>query len=243
MPRKYRKVTKKRTYKKRRTVPRKRIRSAPGPFRNISSDPFGASKFCKLHWSQTITLGTPVAGGYTFGPERIFRLNSLYDPDWGIGGHQPYGYDELSALYRKYKVSSVKINVVYTDPTADGMCIGATIQPPQGVAQIEGHLVGTVKERPMSVTRSINNSGTQAGSFTQYQKIQTVSGLTPIQFKADIDTFTGLTGGTGTGDNPAASPFLRLAVANNRSIASTMLVRVTFTFYCQFYERIVLPVS
>jgi hypothetical protein len=35
-----------------------------------------------------------------------FRANSLFDPDVALGGHQPYGYDQLAAMYQKYVVVS-----------------------------------------------------------------------------------------------------------------------------------------
>lgn len=38
----------------------------------------------------------------------VFRINSIYDTDFTALGHQPLGYDEMSALYGKYTVIGVK---------------------------------------------------------------------------------------------------------------------------------------
>jgi len=43
---------------------------------------------------------------------RVFRANGLYDPDATLGaGHQPYGFDQLMALYNRYVVLGAKITV------------------------------------------------------------------------------------------------------------------------------------
>ena len=38
-----------------------------------------------------------------------FRLNSLYDLDYTYAGHQPYGYDQLAAIFNKYQVTAIKM--------------------------------------------------------------------------------------------------------------------------------------
>jgi hypothetical protein len=40
----------------------------------------------------------------TVGTQSTFRLNSIFDPNAAVGGHQPYGYDQLAALYNRYRV-------------------------------------------------------------------------------------------------------------------------------------------
>jgi len=36
-----------------------------------------------------------------------FRINSIFDPDFEIGGHQPGGHDQLAQFYGKYRVYSM----------------------------------------------------------------------------------------------------------------------------------------
>lgn len=43
---------------------------------------------------------------------KLFRGNSCYDPDYDVGGVQPYGYDQLCpAFYQRYCVKGSKITV------------------------------------------------------------------------------------------------------------------------------------
>lgn len=41
----------------------------------------------------------------------IFSANGLYDPDVSIGGHQPFGFDQIMAFYNRYTVLSARITV------------------------------------------------------------------------------------------------------------------------------------
>lgn len=49
----------------------------------------------------------------------LFRANSVYDPDYTGAGHQPYGFDQLSAIYNHYEVISSYITVTAT-PSSPG---------------------------------------------------------------------------------------------------------------------------
>jgi len=40
-----------------------------------------------------------------------FRANGMYDPNVAIGGHQPYGFDQWCAMYRRFCVHSSTIDV------------------------------------------------------------------------------------------------------------------------------------
>lgn len=59
---------------------------------------------------------------------RVFRLNSCYDPDAAIGGHQPLGFDEMSKFYHNYTVIGCKATISFsnTDGT-DAQYVGAFI--------------------------------------------------------------------------------------------------------------------
>ncbi len=52
------------------------------------------------------------------GSNQVFRLNSIFDPNAAVGGTQPYGYDQLSALYNRYRVLKTKWRVDFMASTA-----------------------------------------------------------------------------------------------------------------------------
>jgi hypothetical protein len=48
-----------------------------------------------------------------------FRGNSVYDPDYTYTGHQPVGFDELSAFYDHYRVTSSHMEAFCSSLTAN----------------------------------------------------------------------------------------------------------------------------
>lgn len=50
--------------------------------------------------------------------EKVFRLNSMYDPDYSGVGSQPLGYDQWTAFYQRYKVLGVKYKCSFAAPTS-----------------------------------------------------------------------------------------------------------------------------
>lgn len=61
----------------------------------------------KLMYSQRVSL-TSTAGAIT---SQLFSGNGLYDPDVSGTGSQPEGFDQMMALYGRYRVYSSKIKV------------------------------------------------------------------------------------------------------------------------------------
>lgn len=62
----------------------------------------------KLRYVDHVTLTLPVGGAAV---SNSFRANDLYDPYSGAGGHQPMGFDMLSAHYDHFVVIGSKITV------------------------------------------------------------------------------------------------------------------------------------
>lgn len=75
----------------------------------------------KLKYSSTFNLSA-------ISPTWNWNLNSLYDPDRAGLGHQPYGFDQLAALYNRYRVISCSyvISGVSTDGPTVPIRIAAT---------------------------------------------------------------------------------------------------------------------
>lgn len=235
---------KRRVYRKLPRVIKRRIAAMPvarplkGPFSSYGRhDPFKPYYSARLHYSDDISLSAP-ATVYQFGTDYIFRLNSLYDPNETSTGHQPYGFDQLAALYRNYKVNAVLINVQFYDPSADGTVVAMELIPPGGTGTLAGKEVGFIRERPMAIVRTLNNTGSQRVNIKQYVPISTVSGVTPLQFKSNQEDFQALVGA-----NPVKMPRLQLAACSPDGTAKTVRARVSFVFYCTFFERVIQSVS
>jgi len=81
------------------------------PTTAIMRSPYGTiqpdRQFVKLKYSETVNVHETVIGPY----EYVFRLNSIFDPDTSVGGHQPYGYDQYMSKYQKQRVLGSRITV------------------------------------------------------------------------------------------------------------------------------------
>lgn len=233
-PRKPRKPRKKRVSKR----PFKRHQRMTGPFHNyISGDPFKPKMTVKLHYSETFTFTTGTLGVY--GTQQSMLLNSLFDPNETGTGHQPYGFDQLTLLYRRYKVNAVLIELVFTDPSNDGMVVAAQLLPPFGLNTLTGAAIDSVKERPMAVTRSINNSGRQTVIIKQYVPMYALMGISELQFKAEMTDFS-----AGMGATPPQSGRIRFSAGSLRGTAGhTIICRCAITYYSTIYDRVVLAQS
>lgn len=58
----------------------------------------------------------PAPGGVP--AHRVWRANSVFDPDFTLGGHQARGFDQYIAMYDRYTVTGATIKV-YADNNAE----------------------------------------------------------------------------------------------------------------------------
>ena len=65
-----------------------------------SISPIPARQIVKMKYATAAEFNVVTAYNYQF------NLNSIFDPDRTAGGHQPYGHDQLAALYNRYRVIS-----------------------------------------------------------------------------------------------------------------------------------------
>lgn len=71
---------------------------------------FGSSKMVKLRYASAFSMTIPADGNLQI---KRYRANSVYDPDWNTGGHQPMNFDTYAALYHKYTVLGSKLTMKY----------------------------------------------------------------------------------------------------------------------------------
>jgi hypothetical protein len=62
----------------------------------------------KHKYVELISLTTNGLGTFN---NYIYRANSLYDPRFNAGGHQPSGFDQTAIFYNKYLVTGCSINI------------------------------------------------------------------------------------------------------------------------------------
>ncbi len=204
-----------------------------------SNNPFKPTMYVKQAYSELKAFTTGVAG--IFGTEQVYSVNDLFDPDFSGVGHSPYGRDTLATLYRKYKVLAIKIDIMFTNPSADGLCVGMQLSPPNATAALAGQSINEAGEKQNVQLKYVNNTGRQTVQLGGYFPMHQLAQVSKLQFKANIENFAALAGAS-----PAALfvPHLRIAAADVTGTGGLTIQAVTrLTFYAKWYDRIQLSQS
>lgn len=140
-----------------------------------SLNPLPQRFITKMKYAETVTLNVGTSYAYQF------NLNSIYDPNRTGIGHQPYGHDQLLALYNRYRVIGVKYSIF--------MATGSTGQPlmfsavPANEVQI---FSGTDEARENPRARfAIQMPGGNPVKITGYVSLPSLVGRTKAQYMAD----------------------------------------------------------
>lgn len=106
------KYRKKRTMKRGKNIEYTRVRKFSSPQKLVFNGCMPDNMIVKLKYAQT-ALFTIVSGAPAL---QVFRANSIYDPDFNVGGHQPLGHDQWAGFYKKYVVIGLRV-VARTEAT------------------------------------------------------------------------------------------------------------------------------
>lgn len=73
--------------------------------------------------------GSILAGTSTSIPQRLYRGNSVHDPNGALGGHQAIGHDQMMLFYEHFCVFRSKISVTFHNAGATPVKCGIYIAP------------------------------------------------------------------------------------------------------------------
>jgi len=197
-------------------------------------DPFPPNIRRKFKYCSRHTLYTDASTG-GFGGEQRYSLNSLYDPDVSGGGHQPYGFDQVFALYNKYRVDKVTFRITFTTPgsNADLLC-AAVLTPVSSGSSLSAKSIEYPLEWPNIQHGHLSSAGSRVCYLTGTADLWTIVGVTQQKYVTD-DTFASL-----SSTSPTQAVYMNLAVGSYSgatSEACSMLVELEFDAVA--YDRIV----
>lgn len=200
----------------------------PVPMANNGAFPMVRN--CKLVYGVDIPLTTTTFTGYRL------RLGSLYDPDLTGTGHQPRGFDELAAIYSRYRVygCAVKITSVISSGVAGTAYLCVQPYPLNSTSNPSSFL----EAQEIVNSRIIPISDSRKNVFKAYYPSHVALGVTKREFMNNDDYSAAVT------TNPVNCGVLHIALASpNQTTTCTATINVIMTFYCQFSERGKLPQS
>lgn len=227
----------KRPYRKKTTVRRKapfrRKRHAARSSVMVSHRaPISDRYLCRLKYAEHVTLVTGVAP-----TSQLWRANSLFDPNQTGVGHQPLGFDQLSALYNQYRVYGCKYRITFHNQnTANLINVAVVKKKDNSVSTV----FSTIEEKPYAQTDMLNISlGSHSSrTFTGYASCARMLGVTKNTYNAD-DQFT-----AAVTANPTANPTIQCYVHEIAGLTGyNVHVDVQLEYYCVFFGRVPLTQS
>lgn len=188
---------------------------------NRALKPFAQRYITKLKYAQVNFLN--VAGPTAY----RFRLNSLYDPDFSGTGHQPYGFDQLSPLYNRYRVISCRYVVSAVDQA--GQYITYATLPSN--EQVNAISLSEMRENPRCQFR-VQAPSAAMRPITGNVYLPSLVGRTKAQYMADDRYQSVVT------DNPAEAAILNVYVQRMDEGINTLNVPLTVTleYTVEFFD-------
>lgn len=167
-----------------------------------------------------------------------FNLNSVFDPDRTGVGHQPQQYDQLTGLYNNYIVKACRLDLEFTNPTADGIYVGYNLagrpnqQALSAVDTVSGQTIDVTRERLNCIMKPFNNSGSQTLKFGIYIPIHSLMGISPKLYSDNPELY-----GRDIANNPLSQAIVEVcAWSSIGATAITCTYNMRLTYYTEFYD-------
>lgn len=185
--------------------------------------------FNSVVWSQRIAV-TTIAGGLANTAVEI-SLNGLYDPDITGAGHQPRGFDQWIALYKRYKVYKVDVEMLWDGTAVSQNGCFQVVNPSTYQDQFSGLKTDDFVERSNAgAIRLMDSNEPTTVKFTLY--LPHIVGAKSIDDGMFADNYTG----SATG-NPGNPIYLQLGTTSDAGTASVAAgCRVTVKYYVKWYN-------
>lgn len=223
MPYKTRKFNKKRKYVPRGRRYRKRwnrrttnlVGGSSGPRTGISSRVVTCLKY---HTRNNIALSGGIPNDF------IFRLNSLFDPEYTLAGHQPLYFDQLAAIYSKYRVFKTSYVIKMIMQSDNANTVETSVIPNNDLASYSN--ADLAAENPRAIYRQWNSQTPITIRGSQY--LPALTGRPSSSYRSD-DVYA-----AAVSQNPVET--LGLHIVNISSSTPTITLDVTMKFHCEFFD-------
>lgn len=177
-------------------------------------------------------MSTDTGGGTVVGTQQVMRLNSLYDPDYTGSGHQPYGFDQMSGMYQKYRVDHVDFQVLFTTPGAanDMLCL-ATVAP-NTTSNLTGVAMYAAQERPNSIVGHLSSQGERKCVLNGSFDLHTLCGVPKAKYVAEEQYSAAINA------DPTVVPLLTFAVGSySNAVSQACSVQVVLSYRATLFQR------
>jgi len=228
---KRRKVGSRKVYRRKST--RKRRLGRPSKTKVPGFGGIADSLSVKLRYS-SIHIVTSTAGAIK---DTQYRGNSIFDPEVGVGGDQPYWFDQYAAFYNYYRVagSSIKVTAWNQDSNSSNIpLVGElTVVPSLMTSDFSAANHQQMTDQPYATQKQFQ-ARTNTCKIKKYMSTNKIFGYGKYADKGDPQFRAAI------GADPSAQwrwhvCFNTMDQANNL----TVVLKIEVVYYVTFYERAV----
>lgn len=216
------------------TTPRRRRRGGKRTEKVWTKTGMGISRQLGFSDTQKVKLKYSVSISFSSSSfqNKVFRMNSLFDPEVTIGGHQPMGFDQWAAMYNRYLVTGMAYDISYVNNIVGGGASNSTNMYAQFLPNVTSPepLEQSLRERPF-VKRGILAPLGHSRRMKGYAACKTIFGVknittTDTQYAAVV-----------TQDAPISAGFYVYSSSSPPGMAHDCTAKIDLTYYAIFYDR------
>lgn len=155
----------------------------------------------------------------------VYRANSLFDPEYAMGGNQPRYYDQLSAIYNKYLVLSCKAKVEFSNQSTTVPCTVALMYSDSDPSALT--MDDIIENRYSKYTTIGTASGTGNKRLSYYMPMKSLLGQNSLN--PDPYLYTSV------GSNPVDEVYFMVSGQSvDASSQCNVYAIIELTYYCLF---------
>lgn len=232
-------------YAKRKSAPaaksksvgkRRRTNRKPRPKRAVVNTTRGSEAFPRVFFTKMryVNFATGSTGATpNVAQADTYRANAPYDPYYALGGSSCQGMGTLMGIYGNMIAYACKINVVFNDPSGDGLVVGVRLrQNAQNATQNSS--ITALNAQPMTYVKRLNNTGKQDCRFSLYVPAYKLLAINKVSYMVNNEQYASATNAVPAADNCLFDVFY---IAPNAT-SLTMQYTITIEYYCKFYNRL-----
>lgn len=222
-------------------IRRRRVATRPTTMRRR---PYGVSTRLNLPSKRATTILSYVSpfSGSSSGVtpySQVFSANSLYDPDITGVGHQPYMFDQISALYTKNQVNACNITIEGFSNTAGTsgamVMIYATVY--SALPSNDPYVLQETNNTKRFMRYKLVSDAQNRFKLSLYVRIYEVLGISKAEYNDELYK------GTNTA-SPTKMAFLHvIAYPPDKTSVVTMDYTCKIRYYCEFSNQAIVSQS
>lgn len=192
--------------------------------------PLGERIYTSLEYAYSDVL-TPSAAYY----DKVFRMNSCYDPDYTGAGAQPIGFDEMMAFFQKCRVNDFEIDVTIVNNSTSALQV--TLAPVNVITSYTN--IDQIRAAPGAKSVYCMPAATQTKPLriTLKAKPRDIIGCTKVEYQDGEFYCT-------TSADPTHTPFCHVFLGSlNGAVNVNAYISYRMKFKSEFYDRRQLALS